>query len=546
MIRRFTVGIVFALLFVGVTVAQKRKDIPPDAPKLIVGIVVEDMRYDFLYRFWENFGEGGFRKLIDEGTLCKNARYDYLLTQTAPGIATIVSGCNPSVHGIVSDYWYQRIQNNTTFSVFDEKQKTLGASSDIYPYSPKNLLTTTFTDELKIFNNQRSKVISISMKPEAAVLAAGHTGDAAYWFDAASGNWVSSFYYFDSLPQWVNQFNAKKFPDIYLQREWLPLLPEDKYRNGAQRGQGNAVGFAGENTFAKRLTSLLKKEAYYGVLKTNPYGILLTKDFALSAMMGEQLGQDEYTDFINIGFSATSKIAESCGPNSVELEDLYVRLDRDLEHLLQFIDEQFGKHNVLIYLTSDHGISYNPEELTKIHVPAGEFNSERALMLLGTYLNALHDKGKWVIDYNNKQIYLNHQLIEDANLKISDFQQEVAQFMIQFTGVANAITATSLEQTYYSSGVFSKLQNSYNQKRSGDIMLNLEPGWIEKGENLVTANSGNNYDIHVPLIWYGWKIGRHRISKSVSMEDIAPTLSNFLNIPMPNGCTGSVIEELER
>ncbi|OFX41251.1 MAG: hypothetical protein A2W95_02015 [Bacteroidetes bacterium GWA2_40_14] len=542
--------LVFTIFFNAISVsglfAQKRKEIPPETPKLIVGIVVEDMRYDYLFRFWDNFGEGGFRKLIDEGSLCKNANYDYLLTQTAPGFATIATGCDPSVHGIVSDYWYQRLQNLTAFSVFDEKQKSLGSTKDIYPYSPKNLLTTTFTDEMKIFNNHRSKVVGISMKPEAAILAAGHLADAAYWFDEASGNWISSTYYFDSLPNWVNQFNEKKFSDLYLEREWLPMLAEESYRNGAQRGLASSVGFAGENTFAKKVNAFIKKEAHYGVLKANPYGITLTKDFAVSAIVEDQLGQDEFPDFVSISFSVPSKVGEACGPNSVELEDIYIRLDKELEHLLQFIDEQFGKHNVLMYLTSDHGASYNPEELTKMNIPAGEFNSDRALMLLGTYLNALYDKGKWVIDYNNKQIYLNHQLIEDANLKIPEFQQVVAQFMIQFTGVGNAITATTLEQTNYSTGVFSKLQNSYNQKRSGDVMLNLEPGWIEKGDYLSTANSGNNYDIHVPLIWYGWKIGRQRISRTVYMEDIAPTISNFLNIPFPNGCTGSVIEELER
>ncbi len=526
--------------------AQKRKEIPPDAPKLIIGIVVEGMRYDYLYRFWDNFGEGGFKKLIEEGSFCKNANYNYLLTQTSPGMATIAAGCEPVIHGIVSDRWYQRLQNNNTFSVFDEKQKTLGAATDIYPYSPKNLLTTTFSDELKLFNNSRSKVISISLNPETAVLAGGHLANASYWFDDTSGKWVSSTYYFDSLPGWVDEFNQKKISDLYLTREWLPLLSEEKYRNGSNKGISGSMGFTADNKFAKKVSSFIKKEAQFGLLKANPYGNLLTKDFALSAIVAEELGVDDFTDYLSIGFSPTSKLSEACGPNSVELEDMYIRLDADLEHLLQFIEEQFGKHNVMIYLTADHGTSYNPEDLINLRVPSGMFNSERALMLLGTYLNALHDKGKWVTEYNNKQIYLNHQLIEDANLKINDLQNEVAQFMIQFTGVANAVTATTFEKTQFTTGVFSTMQNSFNQKRSGDVMLNLEPGWIEKGEYLSTANSANNYDVHVPLIWFGWKIKRERISRTVYMQDIAPSIANFLNIPFPNGCTGNVIWELEK
>ncbi len=527
------------------TNAQKRKDIPPEKPVLIVGIVIEDMRYDYLYRYWDNFGDGGFKKLVDEGTLCQNAGYNYMLTQTAPGIATIAAGCEPVVHGIVSDRWYQRVQNLNYFSVFDGTYKTVGIDRDVYPYAPTNLLTTTFSDELKLFNNSKSKVIGISFKPQSAILAAGHMGNSAYWFDDVSGNWVTSNYYCDSLPAWVKTFNEKKFPDIYREREWVPMLALENYRVGARLGNSKTVGFSSENKFAKRLSSLVKKNEAYAMLKATPYGNTLTKDFAISAILDEDLGKDEYTDYISIDFSATSAVSQLCGPNSIELEDLYIRLDRDLEHFLQFIDDEFGKRNVLVYLTSDHGTSYNPEELKEQNIPAGEFNSDRAVMLLGTYMNAIYDKGKWISGYHNKQIYLNRTLIEDSNLKLSEVQDVVAQFMIQFTGVANAITATTLDQSHFNEGVFAYMQNSYNQKRSGDVIINLEPGWIEKGDYLSSANSANKYDTHVPLIWYGWKIKRAKISRTILIEDIAPTISNLLNIPFPNGSTGNVITELD-
>lgn len=538
--------LVIALLFISIlSFSQKRKDIPPEKPKLIIQLIVEDMRYDYLYRYYENFSEGGFKKLIDEGTLCKNANYNYLLTQTAPGFATVATGCEPVFHGIVSDYWYVRLQNMKSFSVFNKKMKTIGAENDIYPYAPTNILTTTFTDEMKLFNNGKSKIIGISFKPESAVISAGHLGNAAYWFDDASGNWVTSSYYCDSLPTWVNTFNNKRFPDIYIERDWLPLLSEESYREGSTTGNSKGVGFDSENKFAKRVSSLVKKDATYAMLKATPYGITLTKDFALSAILDEELGKDEYTDFISVGFASTSRVSQTCGPNSAELEDLYIRLDREMEHFLQFVDEQFGKHNVLVYLTSDHGTAYNPKELKEKNIPAGEFNSERAIMLLSTYLNAVYDKGKWISAYHDKQIYLNHRLIEDAELKLSEVQDVVAQFMIQFTGVANAVTSTTLEQSHFTDGVFGYMQNSYNQKRSGDVIINLEPSWIEKGDYLSAANSANKYDTHVPLMWYGWKIKRSRISRTVYMKDIAPTIANFLDIPFPNGCTGNVITELD-
>lgn len=536
----------FILLIVSQSlVAQKRKGIPPETPKLIISIVIEDMRYDYLYRYWDNFEEGGFRKLINEGTLCRNAEYNYLLTQTSPGVATIATGCEPVVHGVVSDKWFERITGKMVTSVTDDKVKTIGVAENRYPNSPVQMLTTTFSDELKLFNNQRSKVIGISLKPEAAILSTGHLANAAYWFDGVTGNWVTSSYYSDSLPDWVLAFNAKKFPDIYIEREWLPLLAEENYRFGSVMVKDKSVGFDAENKFMKKVSTIARKDDKYGILKATPYGISLTKDFATSAILDEHLGEDDFTDFLSIDFASTAEISMACGPNSIELEDLYIRLDRELAHFLEFIDNTIGKENVLVFLTSDHGTAYSPEYLSSLKIPSGEFNADRAIMLLGTYLNAIYDKGKWVSDYQNKQIYLNRTLIEDSGLKLKDVQDAVAQFMVQFTGIANAITASTLEETHFNHGIFASMQNSFNQKRSGDVMLNLEPGWIEKGKYLTTANSSNNYDVHVPLIWYGWKIKRSKIDRKIGIEDIAPTISTILEIPLPNGCTGDVIYELQ-
>lgn len=538
--------LILVLLFSINLQAQKRKGIPPEQPKLVINIVVEDMRYDYLYRYWDNFEEGGFKKLINEGTLCKNANYNYLLTQTSPGFATISTGCEPVVHGIVADEWYQRLQGNSVLSVSDESVVSIGRAEEKQSYSPKQMLTTTFTDELKLFNNSRSKVIGISLRPEAAILSAGHMANAAYWFDDEEGKWISSSYYCDSLPSWVNTFNTKGFPDIYIEREWLPLLAEENYRFGSKMAANKNVGFDSESKFGRKLSSLLKKGPQYSILKSTPYGINLTKDFAISAILDEELGKDKFTDFLSVGFSSTAEVSQACGPNSIELEDIYLRLDREIAHFVQFVDDNIGKENVIIILTSDHGTSYSPAYLQEAKIPAGEFNSDRAIMLLRTYLNAVYDKGNWVAEYHNRQIYLNHNLIEDSGLKIDEMQDVVARFIIQFSGVANAITATTLEETHFNHGVFASMQNSYNQKRSGDILINLEPGWIEKKKIVSEANSANKYDTHVPLIWYGWRIKRSKVSRFVDMRDVAPTISNFLDIPFPNGCTGDVIYELER
>ena len=524
--------------------AQKRKNIPSDKPQLIIGIVVESMRYDYIHRYWDNFSEGGFRRLIGEGALCRNANYNYMLTQTSPGYATIATGCEPIVHGIVSDEWYVQLQEKNIGSAFDEKEKLVGADTEKGNYSPRNILTTTFTDELKLFSNGRSKVYAVSMNPTTAVLPAGHIANAAYWFDDASGLWVTSSYYADSLPTWVKEFNAKKFPDMYIEKDWLPLLPPEKYRAGSERGQSKNAGFSGDNVLGKKMNSLLKRTKHYSKLKSNPSGNSLVKDFCVNAIVNEDLGQDEDTDYLSVSFSASADVSSACGPNSVELEDLYIRLDRDLEHFLQFIDETVGRNNVLIYLTSDHGTSYNPAMLQSHNIPAGTFNADRAVMLLGTYLNAKYDKGKWVSAYHNNQIYLNHNLIETAGMKVEEFESVVCNFMLQFSGVANAISASTLKSTTFTDGIMRQMQNSFNPKRSGDVIISLEPGWIAQGTGVSSANSGYNYDTHVPLIWYGWKIKRTRLNQNIDIRDIAPTIANFLDIPFPNGTTGTVIEGL--
>lgn len=538
----------FSLIIIAIAFpvkAQKRKSIPTEKPQLIIGIVVEDMRYDYIYRYWENFGEGGFKKLIGEGALCRNANYNYMFTQTSPGLATIATGCEPQIHGIVADNWYLQLQESNIKSVEDSKSNAIGIKAEKYHCSPRNMLTTTFSDEMKLFFNGQSKIIGVSLNPESAILPVGHMANAAYWFDDESGLFVSSSYYMDSLPLWVNVFNNKKFPDLYIEREWTPSLPTEKYRNGAEQGLSRKVGFSNDNAFGKKIGGLLHREKHYSKLKGTPLGNSLTKDFCVSAIIDEQLGQDEFTDFLSISFSATADVSAACGPNSVELEDMYLKLDKDLEHFLQFIDDQLGKNSVLIYLTSDHGTSYSPTMLNQNDIPAGIFNADRAVMLLGTYLNALYDKGKWVSAYHNNQIYLNHSLIESASLNIQDFENKVGDFLLQFSGVANVVSASTLKTVYFTEGTLNKIQNSFNPKRSGDVIFSLEPGWIEQKTGIVSSsNSGYNYDTHVPLIWYGWRIKRARLSQTIKMEDIAPTISNILDVPSPNGTTGKVIEGL--
>lgn len=527
--------------------AQINRSIPSEKPKLIVQVVVSQMRFDYLNRYWDKFGDNGFKQLVNEGTYCRNARYNYLLTQAYPGLATIATGANPSVHGIISDKWYNRNTGNQVEATADEKVNTIGGSFFSGKHSAKNLVTSTFGDELKL-NNANSKVISIALDAGSAILLGGHSAKGMYWFDTEKGLWVSSSYYTDALPAWIDTFNRKEFAKLYTEREWKALQPIQNYeeadtaavksvekkKNLMEKLKGMVDGIIGKP----------QPKTDYKALLENPYGNLLTKDLAIAAIVGEKLGTDESTDLLCITFSTNRFIGGKFGPHSIEMEDTYLRLDRELAHFLEFINSTVGKENCLFVLTSDQGVASTPDYLEKSKIPGSYFDPKKAMILLGSYLNALYGQGNWITGYHDKQIYLNRKLIEDSNLNLADFQQKVADFMLEFSGVANSSTAHNLQNGNFANGIMVKFQNSYNQRRSGDVIINLEPGWVERNGNITSANSPYDYDSHVPLIFYGWKAKRKSVLTPVYINDIAPTLSILLGITWPNGATGTPIKEM--
>lgn len=538
----------FSLFLLGpLSFSQDNSRIPPEKPKLIIGIVIDQMRYDYIYRYWDKFEEGGFRRLIDEGTYCKNANLNYLFTQSAPGYATIATGTNPAGHGIVSSHWYLRLKDEMMYCAFDPDVIPAGGSYEAGQNSPKNLLPSTLGDELRLSNNFKSKVFGIGLEDYTAIFSAGHTANAAFWYDDKTGTWMTSTFYLDSLPDWLEHFNEKQLPDLYLDRVWNTLLPVEEYTESLQDTSNYELGFNGQTYFPydlSKISRIDRKRKDYSILRFTPFGNTFAKDLALATIIEEQLGVDEYPDLLTLAFSATESIGLRFGPNSVEMEDAFIRLDRDIAHLLQFIDENIGKKNVLIYLTSNHGVSIVPKYLKDKKIPAGYFNHNQAISLLRSYLNLIYDKGHWVKSYKQQQIFLNQTLIEDSRISLEEIQTRIAQFMIQFTGVANAMTASTLQTNNFTHGIFQKIQNGFNQKRSGDIILNLEPGWIEKDGNITNHNSAYTYDTHVPLIWFGWRINRSSISRPVDLIDIAPTITHLLNILAPNACSGKPILEL--
>ena len=544
--------IIFFLILVFVKLHGQGAYLPPDKPKLVIGIVVEELNYNQLEKFHDKLCENGIKKLINEGTYFKNASYEYLLTQSAPGHATIATGAEPSFHGITSDNWYTPLKNELINCTKDVSVNSVGGSFESGLHSPVNLLVSTFSDELAIATNKKAKVFGVGLKESSAIFSAGHTANAAYWFDNTTGTWMSSSYYISALPDWVNDFNAMKFSDTYMNSTWNLLRPAKDYADCLPDSNSFEIGFNNINYFPYDLKKLRPGNTFsskndYSLLRETPFGNSLTTNFAIKLIQKERLGKDDVTDYLSICYSATDYIGHRFGPSSVEMGDAILRLDDDIKNLLTFINDTIGKKNVLIYFTAAHGISEIPAVLEKNRIPSGYFQQNQALQLLRSYLNAIYGEGEWVKGYSERQIFLNRTLIEDARLSLDDVQKKVARFLVQFTGVEAAYPYSAFEANDFGNGNLKRIINNFSPQRSGDVIVILNPGWVEKVNDFVTNyNSPYEYDSHVPLIWYGWTVNRATVTRQVNITDIAATLSTLCKIPYPNACTGEPMFELFR
>jgi predicted AlkP superfamily pyrophosphatase or phosphodiesterase len=526
--------------------------LPPDKPRLVIGIVVEQLKYDQLEKFRDRLGENGIKRLINEGTYFRNASFEYMLTQSAPGHATISTGAEPSFHGITSDNWYLPLKNELIYCSKDSKVNPVGGSFEAGLHSPVNLQASTFSDELEMATNKTAKVFGVGMKENSAIFSAGHAADGAYWFDNTTGTWMSSTYYIDTLPVWVKDFNAMRYPESYLNSTWSLFRPSEDYADCLPDSNRFEAGFKGINYFPYDLKKLSTKGIFnsrndFSLLRETPFGNSFTTGFAVRLIEKEGLGKDDVTDYLSICYSSTDYIGHRFGPSSVEIGDAILRLDDEIKNLLTFINDSIGKKNVLIYFTAAHGISEIPAVLESNRIPAGYFMQNQALQLLRSYLNAVYGEGNWVKGYSERQVFLNRTLIEDARLPLEEVQKKVARFLVQFTGVAAAYPYFAFEANDFGNGNLKRIINNFNPQRSGDVIVTLNPGWVEKESDYVTNhNSPYEYDSHVPMIWYGWTVNRASVARKVNMTDIAATLSSLCKVPYPNACTGEPLFEMFR
>ncbi len=513
------------------------------SPKLVVGIVVDQMRYDYLTRFYNRFGEDGFKRMIKEGYNCKNNHFNYVPTYTAPGHASIYTGTTPKNHGIISNYWYDKFSKKEIYCASDSTVTPVGSISESQKMSPRRLKTTTITDQNRIHTQLRGKTIGVAIKDRGAILPAGHTANGAYWFEGKDkGKWITSSYYRDELPLWVQKFNDSKHVLSYL-KEWNTLYDIDTYIESGVDKNLFEGGFKGKETatFPYDLLALKDHNNGYDILKSTPYGNSLTADFAIAAISGEQLGKDDITDFLALSFSSTDYVGHNFGVNSKEIEDTYLRLDKDLARLFKFIDTTIGKGNYTVFLTSDHGAVHVPSYLTSIKVPSGYFDMDSFSGKVNSFAKEIFQVEGIIENMSNNQIFFDYTVLSKNSLNSENVQNTIAHFMLQENQIDKVFTRNQLETGTYTSGVATLVQNGFNQKKSGDIVFVLDPATISYSPTGSTHGSSLSYDTHAPLLFWGNGIKKGSTTKKTYITDIAPTISALLGIEFPNGTTGNVL-----
>ncbi|MEI8075269.1 MAG: alkaline phosphatase PafA [Bacteroidota bacterium] len=541
--KRFFSFLGCLLLLVGADAQTKAVSYP--RPKLVVGIVIDQMRWDYLYRFNNLYAtNGGFKRMMGEGFTSNNTLIPYAPTVTACGHTCVYTGSVPAIHGIVGNTWWDNQLMRNVYCSEDKTVSTVGSISDAGQMSPKNMLSTTVCDELRLATNFKSKVIGIAIKDRGSILPAGHSANAAYWYDSKTGDFITSTHYMNELPAWVNQFNKRKLVDSFYQIGWNTVLNKSVYTDYATDDVKayEATPFGKDmNSFPYDLSKFKGKD--YGKIATTPYGNSLTVEMAKAAVINEKMGKGEATDFLAVSFSSPDYIGHSYGPNSWEMVDDYIRLDAELGKLLSFLDATVGKNQYTVFLTADHAVAHVPGFMKEHKLPAGLFEENITRKELNDQIKEKFAVTNAIESFSNYQVSLNHNKIDSAKADIDAIKKLIITGLLKKEAVANAVETSKIMTSTLNKTQREMFANGYFPNRCGDIQFILKPGYIEGGSTGTTHGLWAPYDAHIPLLFYGWGIKKGSTNKENYMTDIAPTIAALLNIQMPSGSVGKVIDE---
>lgn len=515
-------------------------------PKLVVGIVVDQMRWDFLYRYYNRYSEtGGFKRFLNRGFSCENTMIPYAPTVTAAGHACIYTGSVPAIHGITGNEWWDRELGRAAYCSEDKSVQTVGSTTaSAGEMSPRNMLTTTITDELRLATNFKSKIVGVAIKDRGSILPAGHSATAAYWYDGKTGNWITSTYYRNELPKWVKELNDKRIPDQYYAKGWNTLYPIASYTQSTadvKDYESKSLG-ATQAGFPYNLSNFIGKD--YGKISGTPYGNSLTLDVAKAAIEAEELGNNSVTDFLALSFSSPDYIGHAFGPNSVETEDGYLRLDQELGDFFTYLDTRLGRGNYTVFLSADHGVAHIPGFNKEHKLPGKLFGGNKLENELNKQLKEKYGITELIVSTDNYQVTLHPAKLDSAKLNKEAVVEFLLPLILRDSGIANAFSIDKMYAEPLPEKQRTLFTNGFYRKRGGDIQLVLKPGYVAGWPTGTTHGLWNPYDTHIPLLFYGWGVTPGKTNREVYMTDIAPTVAALLKIQMPNGCVGQVIGEV--
>lgn len=528
--------IYFALITL-LFVLSVRSQAQEPKPKLVVGIVVDQMRNDYIYRYWDRYGKGGFQRLVNQGYYFRNAHYNYIPTYTGPGHCSIYTGATPRQHGIIGNDWYSRRDQRSVYCTSDSLVSTVGSDSKAGQMSPRKQLASTLGDELKMSTQQKAKVYAVGLKDRSAILPAGHAADAAFWLDDKTGNFVSSTWYLNELPAWLNTFNSKKPVQSYLEKGWNTLYPIETYSNSIEDlNPYEAVPKKEKAVFPYEYRSFIEKSSW-GIVKATPMGNSLTKDLALACIREERLGKDAICDLMCISFSSTDYVGHSFGLRAIETEDIYLRLDKDLEELLNTLDKEVGAGNYVVFLTADHGAADVPQQLIDQQIPAGYISENYLGKQIRSFLQTNYGDSLLYTCISNEQVYLNEEKIKALKLNRDALESALAAFLTTLPGMAEAYSSGTLKNEGFPERDSRRLlQNGFNHQLSGNVAYTYQPAWLEHEGKGTTHGAGYDYDTHVPLLFFGKGIKKGQSQSYVTITQIAPTVSELIFVNRPNAC----------
>lgn len=545
MLRKISIAAV-AMLSVITINAQKSKNSQVERPKLVVGLVIDQMRWDYLYRYYSKYGNDGFKRLLNKGYSLNNVHIPYVPTVTALGHTSIYTGSVPAIHGIAGNDWTDKETGKNVYCTTDESVKPVGTTNvKVGSHSPKNLWSTTVTDELRLATNFQGKVVGVSLKDRASILPAGHTPNGAYWFDDSTGDFITSTWYMNDLPTWVKNFNSQNLPDQLVSNGWNTLLPINQYTESSPDNV-SWEGLLGSSKTPTFPYSNLAED--YKTKKDNirytPFGNTLTLKLAEASVEGENLGADDVTDILAINLASTDYVGHKFGPNSIEVEDVYLRLDQDLAKFFKYLDEKVGKNKYTVFVSADHGGAHSVGFLQEHKITTG-FYGEGMEKNLTEKLKTKFGVDKLINGVDNYQIYFDRKLIADNNLDLELIKKFAVQELENDPSDLYAVSTTAVQEASIPEPIKQRIINGINRQRSGDIQLISHDSMLPPYSKTGTTHSvWNSYDAHIPLIFMGWGIKHGESNKPYFMTDIAPTVSALLHIQFPSGNVGNPITEV--